>query len=142
MRILSSLAIVAFLLVLALPASAQNVIVRVLDAQNNSGETGLVSITPNAAGNGITVNVSVVGEPANGNQPMHIHTGQCGPTLGPVYKPLQNVVDGHSVSNVAGVSIDDLMRGTYAINVHRGPGPLAAAPYVSCTNIHNAAGRT
>ncbi len=141
MRLLSSFILVVAFIAFTGPSFAQTVVTRLLSAENNSGETGFISITPNAAGNGITVNVSIAGEPAGGNQPMHIHTGQCGPTLGPVYKPLQNVVDGHSVSNVAGVSIDDLMRGTYAINVHRGPGPLAAPPYVSCANIHNAAGR-
>jgi hypothetical protein len=110
-----------------------------LEAQNNSGQTGLISITPDSTGSGIIVNVSVVGEPANGNEPMHIHTGTCGPNLGGVYKPLSNVVNGHSLTTVAGMTINDLMRGTYAINVHRGPGPLAAAPYVACANVSRVA---
>lgn len=138
MRLLSSLILVVAFMSFTGPSSAQTVISRLLTAQNNSGETGLISITPNAAGDGITVDVSIVGEPAGGNQPMHIHTGTCA-NLGGVYKPLANVVDGHSLTNVTGMSINDLLRGPYAINVHRGPGPLAAAPYVSCSDISKAA---
>jgi len=119
------------------PSFAQTVLTRLLSTQSNSGETGLISIVPNPAGNGIIVDVSIVGEPAGGNQPMHIHTGTCA-NLGGVYKPLSNVVDGHSLTNVAGMSINDLMRGPYAINVHKGPGPLVST-YVACSDISKVA---
>jgi hypothetical protein len=137
MRILPALALATALASLSIPVSAQSLILKEFNAQSNSGETGLVSITPNAGGDGITVNVSVVGEPAGAVQPMHIHTGSCGPSLGGVYKPLQNLVDGHSVTNVAGVTISDLERGTYAINIHKGPGPLIST-YVACADISKA----
>ena len=137
MRILLTMVIATVLLAMTVPASAQSLLLKQFDAQSNSGETGLVSIMPNAAGDGIVVNVSIVGEPAGAVQPMHIHTGSCGPTLGGVYKPLANLVDGHSVTTVAGVTISDLMRGTYAINIHKGPGPLIST-YVACTNISKA----
>ena len=135
MRLFVLAAVALALAATSFPASAQSTIVRTFDAQSNSGQTGLLSITPDASGNGIVVNVSVVGEPAGATEPMHIHTGQCGPTLGGVYKPLQNLVDGHSVTTVQGVTVYDLMRGTYAINIHKGPGPNIST-YVACTNIH------
>lgn len=137
MRILPALTILAAMLTLTIPVSAQSLLLKEFDAQSNSGETGLVSIVPNAAGDGIVVNVSIAGEPAGAVQPMHIHTGSCGPTLGGVYKPLQNLVDGHSVSNVNGLTISDLERGTYAINIHKGPGPNIST-YVACANISKA----
>lgn len=116
------------------PAFAQqSVLVKEFSAQNGSGETGLVTITPNAAGDGITVTLAVSGEPAGGAQPAHIHTGSCGPTLGGVYKPLSNVVDGQSVTNIPGMSIADLQKGTYAINVHKSAAEIST--YVSCADI-------
>lgn len=137
MRVLASFILAVVFMAFSGPSFAQTVVTRLMGAQNNSGETGIVSIVPNPAGNGIIVDVSIVGEPPGANQPMHIHTGTCA-NLGGVYKPLANVVDGHSVTNVAGLSINDLMRGTYAINAHKGPGPLIST-YVSCGDISKVA---
>jgi hypothetical protein len=134
MRIFSSFIIAAALIAFAGPSAAQTAMVKLIGAQNNSGETGILSIVPNGTG-GITVRVSVVGEPAGGNQPMHIHTGTCA-NLGGVYKPLKNVVDGESVTDVPGLSIDDLERRQYAINLHKGPGPLIST-YVACADLSN-----
>jgi hypothetical protein len=133
MRILSSLLVAAAVVAFAGAALAQQTITLVSHEENNSGETGFFSIVPN--GNGITVRLSVVGEPAGGNQPAHIHTGTCA-NLGGVYKPLKNVVDGQSVTDISGLTIDDLERGTYAINVHKGPGPLIST-YVTCADLSN-----
>lgn len=140
MRLFLSFIAGCALFVCATPSFGQQAMVKLLDTESNSGESGIVSIVPMANGNGITVRVSVVGEPAGGNQPMHIHTGQCGPTLGGVYKPLKNVVDGESVTDVPGLTINDIQRGTYAINVHKGPGPLAST-YVACGNLANNSAR-
>jgi hypothetical protein len=137
MRLIASFILAVAFMAFSGPSFAQTVLTRLLSAQSNSGETGLISIVPNPAGNGIIVDVSIVGEPAGGNQPMHIHTGTCA-NLGGVYKPLSNVVDGHSLTNVAGMSINDLMRGPYAINVHKGPGPLVST-YVACSDISKVA---
>ena len=137
MRLIASFILAVAFMAFSGPSFAQTVLTRLLSTQSNSGETGLISIVPNPAGNGIIVDVSIVGEPAGGNQPMHIHTGTCA-NLGGVYKPLSNVVDGHSLTNVAGMSINDLMRGPYAINVHKGPGPLVST-YVACSDISKVA---
>jgi hypothetical protein len=104
-----------------------------LGEQNASGETGTATLTD--MHNGTT---KVVLKLSGGNaattvsQPAHIHPGTCA-TLDPkpIY-PLTNVVSGASETTVQ-VSVDDLLKGTYAINVHKS-GPEASV-YVSCGNI-------
>ena len=66
-----------------------------------------------------------------------IHTGTCA-RLGGVYKALSSVIGGHSETNVIGMTIGDLMRGTYAINVHKGEG-LLVSTYVACADISKVA---
>jgi hypothetical protein len=136
MRILTSLIIAAAFIMLAGPSFAQTapgVLVKQFSAQNGSGETGLVTLQSNPDGS-LTVTIAVAGEPADGTQPAHIHTGSCGPTLGGVYKPLTPVKDGQSVTTIPGLTIADLMKGTYAINVHKSAAEITT--YVSCADIN------
>jgi CHRD domain len=98
---------------------------------NNSGESGTAVLTD--LGNGqIKVDVTITGEPADGSHPMHIHTGQCGPTLGPVQYPLTNVVNGTSTTTVT-ATLASLMDGNHAINVHLSKAQIGT--YVACGNI-------
>src|SRR5512140_97710 len=52
-----------------------------LTALNNSGQTGTATLTD--VGNGqVKVDLAITGEPAGADEPVHIHSGQCGATLG------------------------------------------------------------
>jgi hypothetical protein len=101
--------------------------VATLNAQNGSGEDGTVTMTAVDAGH-----TQVVIQLSNGTstpQPAHVHEGTCA-TLNPkpLY-PLNNVVDGMSDTTIA-VSLDSIVHGGYAVNVHKSA--TEAAIYVSC----------
>src|SRR6476660_3012614 len=107
--------------------STQNV---TMAAQNNSCENGTVTIT--AVGDtSVMVSVNL----SNGTaepQPAHIHKGNCvNLDPKPLY-PLNNVVNGKSETTV-NVSWADLMKGEYAVNVHKSATEVST--YVSCGNI-------
>src|SRR5712664_1566706 len=78
--------------------SAQDTVTINLDALNSSGISGTATLTANGATTNVVVNVT--GEPAGGSEPDHIHTGQCGPTLGGVKYPLKNVEGGTSTTTI------------------------------------------
>jgi hypothetical protein len=100
-----------------------------MNAQNSSGEDGTATLT--AVTGGVQVVVALKGAPATA-QPAHIHNGTCTNLKGVVY-PLTNVTAGNSTTVVKGVTIDQLLKGPYAINVHKSASDLAT--YVSCGNI-------
>ena len=64
-------------------------------------------------------------------QPAHIHAGTCN-KLGAIAYALPTIVVGKSTT-VVPVSLDALLKGTYAINVHRSAKKLNE--YVACGNI-------
>lgn len=100
-----------------------------LGAQNSSGESGTATLTQTSGG--LKVVVSLDG--ATGTQPTHIHEGTCA-KLDPAPKwPLENTVNGKGTSTVAGVTIAQLLAGTYAINVHKSATDLK--DYVACGDI-------
>jgi hypothetical protein len=74
-----------------------------------------------------------VDPPRQDPQPNHIHTGQCGPTLVGVAKPLTNVVNGFGETLLNNVTIASLMDGNHAINVHKSGAQTNV--YTSCGNI-------
>lgn len=100
-----------------------------LHEQNGSGESGTATLTQ--AGSDVTVVISLKGAPATA-QPAHIHDGTCADLKGVVY-PLTNVVGGSSTTVVKGVTIDKLLGGAFAINVHQSAEEIAK--YVACGNI-------
>ena len=69
------------------------------------------------------------------SQPAHIHDGVC-PVPGGVKYPLTNVAEGKSKTTVE-VALADLLKGGFAINVHKSA--AEAAKYVACGNIKTAA---
>jgi hypothetical protein len=101
-----------------------------LQAQNASGETGTATLTQ--VGPDVKVVIALKGAPATTPQPAHIHSGTCA-NLGGVVYPLTNVVAGASTTTVKGVTIDKLLGGTYAINVHESAANLGH--YVACGDI-------
>jgi hypothetical protein len=129
-KIALSLALLGFAVSPAFAAAPHEIKVE-LAAQNNSGETGYALIKP--LGKGIEVVVHLKGGPKGVAQPDHIHPGTCA-NLNPVPKyPLQNVVDGKSVTKLPDVSMDDLFKEPMAINVHESAQDLKK--YVACGDI-------
>jgi len=100
-------------------------------AQNDSGENGAAVLTQVA--DGTRVEVKLDGAPKDVAQPTHIHIGNCGHINKAPEYPLSPTTNGTSVSTVKGVQLADLLKGTYAINVHKSGTDLAT--YVSCGNI-------
>ncbi len=100
-----------------------------LNAQNGSGESGTATLTQ--AGADVKVVIALKGAPATA-QPAHIHDGTCASIKGVAY-PLSNVAGGSSTTTVKGVTIDKLLAGTYAINVHESAADLGK--YVACGDI-------
>ncbi len=132
-RLLALLCIAVALLVVptAFAAAPYPTVTVQLGALNNSGQTGTAVLSDN--GNDTThVVVTITGEPAGATEPMHIHTGQCGPTLGNVAFPLTNVVDSKSTTDV-NKGLDDLEAGGFAINGHKSAAEIGT--YVFCGNI-------
>jgi predicted lipoprotein with Yx(FWY)xxD motif len=64
-------------------------------------------------------------------EPAHVHEGAC-PVPGAVKYPLTNVVDGKSTTTLD-VALADLLKGGFAINVHKSASE--AAVYVACGAI-------
>jgi hypothetical protein len=116
-------------------SEAKSVSVR-LGQQNKSGESGSARLTPQ--GDKTKVEITLKGAPKGVPQPAHIHEGSCA-KLDPKPKyPLQNVVDGKSTSEVP-VSLDALLSGSNAINVHKSADE--AKVYVACGDIKRPAAK-
>ena len=101
-----------------------------MNALNNSGENGTAVLTQ--TNDGVRVVVELANAPASA-QPTHIHLGTCGNINKAPEYALVPTMDGRGTSVVAGVKLSDLLKGHYAINVHKSPTDLAT--YVSCGNI-------
>ncbi|MEA2690225.1 MAG: hypothetical protein QOJ39_512 [Candidatus Eremiobacteraeota bacterium] len=101
-----------------------------LVAQNNSGETGTATLYDGARGLIVRLRTSG-GETVD--QPAHIHKGTCEKLDPKPMYPLKAVHDGQSETTVEGVTIAQLQKAPYAINVHKSA--KEAAIYVSCGNL-------
>lgn len=111
-------------------ASAQDSVTVTLNPVNNSGISGTAVFTP--VGNQTQVVVTLTGAPAGASEPIHIHTGQCGPTLGGVKFPLKNVENGTSTT-VIDTPFVPLWSGGFAINAHESAANIKN--YVACGNL-------
>ena len=100
-------------------------------AQNDSGENGTATLTQVA--DGVRVAVKLDGAPKDVPQPTHIHVGNCGHINKAPEYPLAPTVNGEGAYTVKGITLADLLKGTYAVNVHKSGTELAT--YVSCGNI-------
>ena len=101
-----------------------------IEAQNGSNENGTATLTQ--MGDDVQVYVVLTGAPATTPQPAHVHEGTCADLKGPVYS-LTNLVDGKSTTVLKGVTVDKLLGGTYAINVHASADDLGK--YVACGSL-------
>jgi LPXTG-motif cell wall-anchored protein len=132
MRILSiSLVLCVILTVIAVGnAFAQSSVTVQLNEINGSGVSGTATLTPK--GTQTQIDVHVVGEPAGGSEPIHVHTGNCGAALGPIKYPLQSVENGTS-STVIDAPLESIETGHFAVNVHQSAANIGT--YVACGNI-------
>jgi hypothetical protein len=104
-----------------------------LQAQNGSGETGTVVLTPTADGKGTVVTVVTKGAPADTAQPIHVHKGPCAKLDPKPTYPLKTLQDGKSETTLAEVPVATLVDGDWAVNVHKST--TEAAIYVACVDL-------
>jgi len=124
----------ALLLVAALVAGCASAAPRSkqlrLDTLNDSGVTGNVTMT--AIGDQRTLVELEVDPAGHASMPAHIHPGTCDDLVPQPKYPLQNVVDGASVTEVP-ASLDELMRGGVALNLHRSNEEMQI--YTACVDL-------
>ena len=130
MRYLSFIVALVILVAFASLASAQSAVSLTLAEQSGSGQSGTATLTE--AGAQTEVVIDITPGPAGVAQPVHIHDGSCGASLGGVRYPLTNVVDGKSTTTVA-AALSSLVTGNFAINVHKSGAEIAV--YVACGAI-------
>jgi hypothetical protein len=99
--------------------------------QNSSGQAGNASVTDVKGGANVTINIK--SEPKGASEPAHIHQGTCKKLDPAPWKPLTPVVNGKSFTHVPGLSVAQLKKGKYAINVHKSANDLKT--YVSCGDL-------
>jgi hypothetical protein len=125
-------------LLLALLAGCGPRAVRVvMNAENNSGQSGVAVLT--ALGSAKTqVDLDVAASNDTRPQPAHIHEGRCG-EIGAVKAGLTSLApdpkkEGRFTSSTqVAVGLDELTAGTFAINAHD---VRDFSLYVSCGQIH------
>jgi Cu/Zn superoxide dismutase len=101
-----------------------------LYAQNRPGETGEATLVQIPDGVRIVVKMS---GGQNGSQPVHIHTGTCeNLDPGPKYA-LTNIAQGSSTTTISGITLGDLLKGLYVIDVHESSADIKR--YVACAAI-------
>ena len=101
-----------------------------LYAQNRPGDTGTVTLEQIPAG--VKIVVTMAGG-QNGTQPIHIHTGTCA-NLNPVPTyALTNMVHGSSTTTLPGITLGELLKGKYVIDVHESSADINR--YVACAPI-------
>ncbi len=99
--------------------------------QNNSGQAGNASVVDHSGG--VNVAIHIKSEPKGASEPAHIHKGSCTKLDPAPWKALNPVVNGQSMTHVAGISVAQIKKGKYAINVHKSANDLKT--YVSCGDL-------
>jgi len=102
-----------------------------LGAQNGSKQDGQAFLNDTAAG--LRVKLQVKNEPSGASEPAHIHQGTCAKLNPAPWKPLSNVVGGVSVTTIPNLTLAELKKGQYAINIHQSAANLKH--YVSCGDL-------
>jgi hypothetical protein len=101
-----------------------------LYAQNRPGETGMATFEQ--VRNGVTVVVRMAGH-GNGREPIHIHEGTCKRlNLVPKYH-LNDLLRGISTTTIPNITLEDLLKGNYAIDVHFSSADMTK--YAACAEI-------
>jgi hypothetical protein len=128
----SSIALALMLSVSALASAQATKLTYNLQAQNNSGETGTVTISPTADGKGSVVLVETKGQ-GNLPQPIHFHRGPCALLVAAPAIPLKTLEGGKSETTLAEVPVATLTNGQYSVNVHKST--TEGGVYVACVDI-------
>lgn len=144
MAVLRTLSIATALVALAVPALAvpnmmhgmhnamsSKVLNVNMGEQNASKQNGTATVKD--VGGGVQVKVSVYNEPKTAKEPAHIHKGTCAKLDPAPWKPLKDIVGGTSVTIIKGVTVAELKKAHYAINVHQSAANLTR--YVSCGDL-------
>jgi len=100
-----------------------------LAEQSKSGETGAATMLDGA--NGLIVRLRMSGSDAD--QPAHIHKGTCDKLDPKPAYPLKMVHDGMSETTIPNVTIAQIQKAPFAINVHKSTKEVPV--YVSCGNV-------
>ncbi|MBM3944474.1 MAG: hypothetical protein FJ317_03160 [SAR202 cluster bacterium] len=93
------------------------------------GYAGLVG-----AGDDTLVGVWVTPSSKGLAQPIHVHSGTCS-SPGPITQPLTDLVDGRSVTRLAGVSMASLRDGSSIVNLHKSAAEISVYP-ASASGFH------
>lgn len=128
---LFALAVAAALLDASRASAAMTPMQFPIAPQNDSGEHGTATLLQGT--NGLIVRLRIAGVPDGVDQPAHIHKGTCSKLDPKPLYPLKTVTGGISQTTLPNVSLADLMKGDYAINVHKSTKEVAV--YVACGNI-------
>jgi outer membrane murein-binding lipoprotein Lpp len=104
----------------------------ILGEQNDSGQGGSVSLESNEEGKTV-VTINATGGTFSSPQPAHIHVGTCD-EIGAVQYPLENVVDGTSVTTID-ATLEEILNSSdnLAINLHKSQ--TEASVYTACGNL-------
>ena len=102
-----------------------------LDEQNDSGQSGWATLIDRGNDTEVVLSLSTG---AMETRSVHIHSGQCGASLGGVVHGLTSFVGGAggSTTLLEGVSLDSLLTGDFAINAHNAE---TGSIYTACGNI-------
>ena len=112
-----------------IPTTADSLTIA-LNEQNDSGQSGWATLT--AKGDQTEVVLNISGGTLE-TELVHIHSGQCGETLGGVVHPLTSFADGAGVSvTTVDAVLSSLRSGDFAINSHKKGEP---GVYTTCGNI-------
>jgi hypothetical protein len=134
--VFSSLAIGAALVIAATaqspaPMAPKKPIHVRLVTQNSSGEKGTATLYDGAKG--LIVKLRMDGGAESVDQPAHIHKGTCDKLDPKPTYPLRTVHDGESETTIPDVTIAQLEKTPFAINVHKSTKEIPV--YVSCGNL-------
>ena len=98
---------------------------------NKSKQDGTATVKD--VSGGVWVKVSVYNEPKGASEPAHIHKGTCAKLDPAPFKPLSNIVNGTSTTTIKGITVAELKKAHFAINVHKSASELTH--YVSCGDL-------
>ncbi len=101
-----------------------------LAEQNKSDESGTATLLDGAKGLIVRLRLRGGGDV---DQPAHIHKGTCEKLDPKPTYPLTTVHEGQSEKTIEGVTIAQLQKSPYAINVHKSTKEVPV--YVACGNI-------
>ena len=121
----------AIFLAFAACQSADKPVVMSLNPEAAPGQTGTATLTAEGSSTRIILEVTPR-SPEDEPQPVHIHFGTCGPNLGSVHYPLEDVSQGKSETLVEAL-LTSLQDGNHVINLHKSYDEIRV--YTACESI-------